>query len=43
LYGVALVVIMLYRPKGLWPAPQHGIAAIPADGPEADTTARRAS
>jgi branched-chain amino acid transport system permease protein len=26
LYGVALVVIMLYRPKGLWPAPQHGVA-----------------
>jgi len=25
LYGVALVVIMLYRPKGLWPAPQHGV------------------
>lgn len=24
LYGIALVVIMLYRPKGLWPAPQHG-------------------
>lgn len=44
LYGVALVVIMLYRPKGLWPAPQHGIAAVPADGPgpEADTTAQRA-
>ncbi len=27
LYGVALVVIMLYRPKGLWPAPQHGVPA----------------
>ena len=26
LYGAALVVIMLYRPKGLWPAPQHGVA-----------------
>ncbi|HXY06175.1 MAG TPA: ABC transporter ATP-binding protein [Burkholderiaceae bacterium] len=26
LYGVALVLIMLYRPKGLWPAPQHGVA-----------------
>jgi branched-chain amino acid transport system permease protein len=24
LYGLALVVIMLYRPKGLWPAPEHG-------------------
>jgi hypothetical protein len=20
------VVIMLYRPKGLWPAPEHGIS-----------------
>jgi branched-chain amino acid transport system permease protein len=30
LYGIALVLIMLYRPKGLWPAPQHGIAAPPA-------------
>jgi len=27
LYGVALVAIMLYRPRGLWPAPQHGVAA----------------
>jgi branched-chain amino acid transport system permease protein len=29
LYGLAMVVIMLYRPRGLWPAPEHGIA--PAD------------
>ncbi len=27
LYGAALVVIMLYRPRGLWPAPLHGSAA----------------
>lgn len=33
LYGVALVVIMLYRPKGLWPAPQHGVALRPASPP----------
>jgi branched-chain amino acid transport system permease protein len=26
LYGVALVAIMLYRPRGLWPAPEHGSA-----------------
>jgi len=26
LYGLAMVVIMLYRPKGLWPAPEHGIS-----------------
>jgi len=25
LYGMALVLIMLYRPKGLWPAPEHGV------------------
>jgi len=25
IYGLAMVVIMLYRPKGLWPAPEHGI------------------
>jgi len=29
LYGLAMVLIMLYRPRGLWPAPEHGIA--PAD------------
>jgi branched-chain amino acid transport system permease protein len=30
LYGIALVVIMLYRPRGLWPAPLHGSArALP--------------
>jgi len=23
LYGLAMVVIMLYRPSGLWPSPQH--------------------
>jgi branched-chain amino acid transport system permease protein len=25
LYGLAMVFIMLYRPKGLWPAPEHGV------------------
>ncbi|HTT09506.1 MAG TPA: ABC transporter ATP-binding protein [Burkholderiaceae bacterium] len=29
LYGLAMVLIMLYRPRGLWPAPEHGVA--PAD------------
>jgi branched-chain amino acid transport system permease protein len=24
IYGLAMVAIMLYRPKGLWPAPEHG-------------------
>jgi branched-chain amino acid transport system permease protein len=31
LYGIALVVIMLYRPRGLWPAPPHGTARAPED------------
>jgi branched-chain amino acid transport system permease protein len=26
LYGLAMVFIMLYRPKGLWPAPEHGVS-----------------
>ena len=25
LYGLAMVLCMLYRPKGLWPAPEHGV------------------
>ncbi len=25
LYGLAMVLVMLYRPKGLWPAPEHGV------------------
>jgi branched-chain amino acid transport system permease protein len=25
LYGLAMVFVMLYRPKGLWPAPEHGM------------------
>ncbi|MES2901421.1 MAG: ABC transporter ATP-binding protein [Pseudomonadota bacterium] len=32
LYGLAMVVIMLYRPAGLWPAPKH------EDRPEAAET-----
>ena len=28
LYGLALVMIMLYRPKGLWPAPEHGVNPV---------------
>ena len=33
LYGAALVVVMLVRPRGLWPAPQHGIRKLPARTP----------
>ena len=29
LFGLAMVVIMLYRPSGLWPAPRHGEKAPP--------------
>jgi branched-chain amino acid transport system permease protein len=25
IYGLAMVLIMLYRPKGIWPVPEHGI------------------
>jgi branched-chain amino acid transport system permease protein len=25
LFGLAMVIIMLYKPKGLWPAPEHGV------------------
>ena len=28
LYGLALVLVMLYRPKGLWPAPEHGVNPV---------------
>jgi branched-chain amino acid transport system permease protein len=29
LYGLATVGIMLYRPRGLWPAPEHGVRPAP--------------
>ena len=29
LFGLSMVVIMLYRPAGLWPAPKHGSARRP--------------
>jgi branched-chain amino acid transport system permease protein len=29
LFGLSLVLIMLYRPTGLWPPPMHGIGAAP--------------
>jgi len=35
LYGLAMVVIMLYRPKGLWPAPEHGVNPSTRDGAKA--------
>jgi branched-chain amino acid transport system permease protein len=31
LYGLAMVFVMLYRPKGLWPAPEHGVRPSTAE------------
>ncbi len=28
LYGMAMVGVMLYRPRGLWPAPEHGVRGL---------------
>jgi branched-chain amino acid transport system permease protein len=30
LFGLSLVLIMLYRPTGLWPPPMHGLSATPS-------------
>ncbi|WP_085314469.1 ABC transporter permease subunit [Derxia lacustris] len=32
IYGVAMVAIMLLRPKGLWPAPVHGVVPAKTGG-----------
>jgi branched-chain amino acid transport system permease protein len=40
LYGLALVGIMLFRPRGLWPAPEHGRAATPAQPAQAAQAAQ---
>lgn len=39
-YGLAMVGMMLYRPRGLWPAPQHGLRAEPAAGDRAQEALR---
>ena len=46
LIGVAMIGIMLLRPRGLWPAPEHGAIARPAqpdtgDGPVMPTSAQQ--
>ena len=28
LIAIAMIVVMLLRPRGLWPAPEHGKSAI---------------
>ena len=33
LFGSAMVLIMLYRPHGLWPVPKHGVRPAGAGGP----------
>jgi branched-chain amino acid transport system permease protein len=35
LFGLAMVLIMLYRPSGLWPAPKHGVNPLGARGGDA--------
>ncbi|HAT31406.1 MAG TPA: ABC transporter ATP-binding protein [Janthinobacterium sp.] len=37
LYGLAMVLIMLNRPAGLWPAPKHEDRPISVDQPEPST------
>ncbi len=43
LFGLAMVLIMLYRPRGLWPAAQHGVlrtertVPVPAGAPATGT------
>ena len=38
LFGLSMVVIMLYRPSGLWPARQHGTAADAEDKASSEAT-----
>ena len=43
LFGFAMVVIMLYRPEGLWPAPRHGTARKGSSPGSADAASAGAS
>jgi branched-chain amino acid transport system permease protein len=42
LFGSAMVLIMLYRPHGLWPVPKHGVrpagSVVPTPGPTTATS-----
>ena len=38
LFGSAMVLIMLYRPHGLWPVPKHGVRPAGAVAPTAGPT-----
>jgi branched-chain amino acid transport system permease protein len=35
LFGLALVLMMLLRPEGIWPARRRHVAAVPAEKPHA--------
>ncbi|WP_420226526.1 ABC transporter permease subunit [Pigmentiphaga litoralis] len=38
IFGLAMVLVMLFRPKGLWPAPLHGVGrAVPKAAQANDT------
>ncbi|MDE2146321.1 MAG: ABC transporter ATP-binding protein, partial [Burkholderiales bacterium] len=39
IYGLAMVLIMLFKPKGLWPAPEHGQALKDSSQPDAPPSA----
>jgi len=43
LFGLSMVLIMLYRPAGLWPARQHGTAADAAADDKASGEAKPAA
>ena len=43
LFGSAMVLIMLYRPHGLWPVPKHGVRPAGPTGGVAPATAPAAS
>jgi branched-chain amino acid transport system permease protein len=30
-YALAMIIVMLTKPKGLWPSPEHGVALTSAD------------
>jgi hypothetical protein len=39
LFGSSMVLIMLYRPHGLWPVPKHGVRPAGAGEPAASGVA----
>jgi branched-chain amino acid transport system permease protein len=43
LIALAMIGIMLARPRGLWPAPEHGSSALPEPAPDTKTSAAQAA